>query len=64
MTSRLIISQELHVLAHVAGVQAHAAEGSKMQVRVEKAERAIEQERATVRELQRALNAAHQVPPN
>jgi len=53
-----------NVAAHVAGVQAHAAEGNKMQVRLEKAERAIEQERATVRELQRALHAAHLVPPN
>ena len=35
-----------------------------MRMRLERAERAIEQERATVRELQRALGAARQVNPS
>jgi hypothetical protein len=43
------------------GGQAHAAEGAKMAARLERAERAIEAERAAVRELQAALRAARQV---
>lgn len=42
--------------------QAHAAEGGKAAARLEKAERAIEAERATVRQLQAALHAARARP--
>ena len=43
--------------------QAQAAEGAKMAARLERAERAIEAERHSVRELQAALRAAQQVCP-
>ena len=43
--------------------QARSAEAGNVRMRLEKAERAIEAERANVRELQRQLAAASQVPP-
>lgn len=44
------------------GAQARSDEAGNVRMRLEKAERAIEAERATVRELQRQLVAAGQVP--
>jgi len=43
--------------------QAHSDEQSNVRMRLDKAERAIEAERATVCELRRRLAAAEQVPP-
>ena len=43
--------------------QARSAEAGNVRMRLEKAERAIEAERASVRELQRQLAAARQAPP-
>lgn len=45
------------------GAQARSAEAGNVRMRLEKAERAIEAERASVRELQRQLAAARQAPP-
>ncbi|CAL8467616.1 g7154 [Coccomyxa elongata] len=56
-------NRALHEQMATSLQQAHAVEGGKMSMRLEKAERAIEQERATVRDLQRALAAARQASP-
>lgn len=45
-------------------VHLQAADAKKLQMRLEKAERAIEQERATIKQLQHALQAAQQVAPS